>query len=303
MGVRPRTRYTIGFNTSAGVSITGAAATGNVISQNQYDGTNGPTSPVQANDTTLNAGANNNQVVPTSAHASYNPVTSALLLQATENPAPTTTPQTLEIYEVTSTQRIFKFSTPVTFNSDPTMLTAISVTVPCLGSASVQSIIATVTDPTNGTSPFSASVTISGPNRGLQILERWVSRLAGAVIGYANSHPEDTIIQFKIPIANSTTGTAPFVFVINIAPTAATALPTIMVPTTIDGTTESTFLGKNAVIQINGGYNGVPGATAFGRFGPGNRPRSAARSRGWRSSTSAVPASTSSRPATPSSRT
>src|SRR5262249_19671377 len=52
----------IGFNAQQGVSVVSGFQ--NVISQNLYVGTNGPASPVQANDISLGAGANNDQPAP-----------------------------------------------------------------------------------------------------------------------------------------------------------------------------------------------------------------------------------------------
>ena len=54
---------TIGFSTQQGVSV--LSGVGNVISGNLYDGTNGPASPVPANDISLTSGANGDQVAPT----------------------------------------------------------------------------------------------------------------------------------------------------------------------------------------------------------------------------------------------
>ena len=51
---------TIGFSTQQGVSVLSGKT--NLISQNLYDGTNGPASPVQANDISLTSGANGDQV-------------------------------------------------------------------------------------------------------------------------------------------------------------------------------------------------------------------------------------------------
>ena len=53
---------TIGFNTQQGVSVVSGIQ--NVISQNFYIGKNGPALPVQSNDISLGAGANNNQPAP-----------------------------------------------------------------------------------------------------------------------------------------------------------------------------------------------------------------------------------------------
>ena len=81
---------TIGFSTQQGVSV--LSGDGNVISENLYDGTNGPASPVQANDISLTSGANSNQVAPTLVSAALSGNT--LTLQAYETSHDTHTPDT-----------------------------------------------------------------------------------------------------------------------------------------------------------------------------------------------------------------
>ena len=54
---------TVGFNTQQGVLV--VSGSGDAIRQNLYEGTNGPASPLQANDISLVSGANNNQAAPT----------------------------------------------------------------------------------------------------------------------------------------------------------------------------------------------------------------------------------------------
>ena len=70
-----------------------------------------------------------------------------------------------------------------------------------------------------------------------------------AAITAANSTPGSEIV-FQIP------GPSPVVIDVTSA-----ALPTIIAQTTIDGTTESTFLHSAAVVQINGGGNAFDGLT------------------------------------------
>jgi len=235
---------TIGFNTKQGIAL--LSGTGNVVSQDQYNGTNGPTSPVQANDISLSAGANNNQPAPTLASVSYDSATSQLLLEAWENSATPPRQQTLEIYLVTSGQRTFQISTLVTLSNNPSNLTPVSVTVPGLAGGDL--VIATVTDPTNGTSAFSATASIAGNNVVTNTNDSGPGSLR-AVIGYANANPNATVV-FNIP------GTSPFVIDVT-----SGVLPTISARTTIDGTTESLFLGQPAVVQINGGGHAFDGLT------------------------------------------
>ncbi len=156
---------TIGFSAQQGVSV--LSGSGNVISQNLYDGTNGPASPVQANDISVSPGANNSQVAPTLVSLALSGAT--LMLQAYETSA-TPTLKALEIYLDTPTRRSFLISTPVTLSNDPSSPTVVTVTVP--GWAIGDNIIATVTDPTNGTSAFSASTPVSTTSQGLYIVSQ-----------------------------------------------------------------------------------------------------------------------------------
>ena len=83
-----------------------------------------------------------------------------LTLQAYET-STTPTLQTLEIYLDNPGQRSFQISTPVTLSNNVSSPTTITLTVS--GLANGDNIIATVTDPSNGTSAFSAATFIASP--------------------------------------------------------------------------------------------------------------------------------------------
>ena len=236
---------TIGFSTQQGVSV--LSGTGNVISQNQYDGTNGPASPVPANDISLNSGPNNTQVAPTLVSAALSSGT--LKLQVYET---STKPslQTLEIYLDTSGQRSFEISVPVTLSNNPSSPTIITVTVP--GLADGDTIIATVTDPSNGTSALSASTFIASPFTVINTNDSGSGSLRAA-ISNANLDPGVTI-DFAIPSSlASSPGSGTFVIMV------LSPLPTISAAMTIDGTSESKSGGQGAVVQINGGGGAFDG--------------------------------------------
>jgi parallel beta-helix repeat protein len=152
---------TIGFNNLFGISLISGA--GNVVSENEYDGKNGPNLPVPVNDIGLGAAANNNQAAPIITSTAYDPLTHQLRLLIYENSATAPPQQTLEIYLDldTPTQRKFEIAAPVTLSIDPNNPTPVLLTVPGLKSTDV--LIATVTDPTNGTSAFSGPTVIPGP--------------------------------------------------------------------------------------------------------------------------------------------
>ena len=233
---------TIGFSTKLGVSV--LSGIGNVISGNLYDGTNGPATPVETNDISVSAGANGNQSPPTIVSAAYDPATDELLLEVSKNAASSNS-QTMEIYleDTGDDQRVFEFSELVTFITDPM---PVSVTVSGLSGG--DRIVATLTDSTNGTSPFSAAAVIVGPNVVTNKNPAGAGALSTAIM-YANTKSGTTIF-FDIG------GTSPFEIDVTSA-----ALPTITLPTTIDGTTESTYLGQPAVVEIYGDNKPYDGLT------------------------------------------
>jgi parallel beta-helix repeat protein len=237
---------TVADNTQRGVAV--LSGSGNVITQDQYVGSNGPATPAPANDIVIAAGANGNQPAPNLLGASFDANTNQLVLQAWESSATAPPQQTLEVYLDTPSRRTFKISTPVTLSNNPNAPTTVSVTVPGLTSGAL--IIATLTDPTNGTSTFSTAVTIAGGNVVTNTNDSGPGSLRSA-IGYAIANPSTTIV-FDIA------GTGPFI--INVS----SALPGIPAHTTIDGTTESASLGRSAVVEIDGQGSTGDGLTLVG---------------------------------------
>jgi parallel beta-helix repeat protein len=245
---------TIGYNNVLGISVLSGSA--NTISQNLYRGTNGPNPNAPANDIGLAANANNNQPAPTITSVSYNPSTDQLLLGVYESS--TTAPTqavTLEIYlnDTTSTppQRVFVTSTLVNnLSIDPNNPTQVNLTVPGLTTQS--SIIATLTDPTNGTSAFSGVSTPPSP----YVVNNTsndpnVPNSLPAVIAFANQTPppSGTEITFNIPISQSTS--LPLTITLNAGLDVTNSY-------TIDGTTQPGFDGT-PVIQISGGGANIDG--------------------------------------------
>ncbi len=156
---------TIGFNTLHGVSI--LSGNGNVVSQNLYEGTNGPGQPPPASDISLNAAnnANNNQPAPVLLSTNLNtlttPNTLAVNFTDTGPSVPAGTPIQLEIYLVNSTTGARQFlGAPAAQASGSTVTINVPNTVPL---ATGDIIVATATVTANGTSAFSGEVAISNP--------------------------------------------------------------------------------------------------------------------------------------------
>src|SRR5208337_1862124 len=90
---------TIGFNSQQGVSVLSGVR--NAVRQNLYTGTNGPATPVPANDITLGPGANNNQPAPNLVAASL-AVNQQLTVQLTDA-VPSGTSVDIELYQFVTT--------------------------------------------------------------------------------------------------------------------------------------------------------------------------------------------------------
>jgi hypothetical protein len=235
---------TIGFNTNSGVAI--LSGIGNVIRENSYTATNGnvTTPSVAANDIGLGLGANNNQPAPTLLSASLSASNTVLSLALG---ATSPTAMTLDVYKISSSpnQRIFLGSEDIPANAVPTPLTVAGVTVgdSIIATATVIPTASARTNPNNGTSVFSAPVTVAPATTVTNTNDSGPGSLRDAIASAASG---DTIL-FQIP-------GSPGTFVINLA----SALPTLTTPVTIDGRTESTFVGGPSIIQINGGsFNGL----------------------------------------------
>ncbi len=220
---------TIGFNTNNGIAI--LAGNGNAIRQNSYTNSNGNlTSPsLAANDIGIASGANSGIQPPTLLSVSL--AGSVLSLSFTE----AVTPVTLDIYKLTAAARIF-LGTANGINGNASITTS----KVALG----DSIIATATGTNEGTSAFSAPVTIATATTVTTTVDNGndASPTVGslrAAIETANNNANSKI-SFAIPGSNEP-------FVINLA----SPLPNIMKPTTIDGTTQDPA-SPVPVIEING---------------------------------------------------
>ena len=111
-------------------------------------------------------------------------------------------------------------------------------------------VTATATDPSNNTSFFATAVATSSPF----VVTKTSDNVPGSAVGSlrqaildANQSPGSTI-TFDIP------GTGPFVI------NTATALPSIVVPTTIDGRTEPGYTGT-PIVELDGGGGNFNGLT------------------------------------------
>src|SRR5207248_4743040 len=122
--------------------------------ENTYTGTNGPATPVSANDIGLGPGANNNQPAPKILSAAV--ATGTLTIRFTVG-VPNGTAVNVDIYQADSSStppaRRFLGTGTVTTGAPPS---SISINVPAsVTNGSV--IIATATVAANGTSPFSTA--------------------------------------------------------------------------------------------------------------------------------------------------
>ena len=212
------TANVIGFNTQQGVSV--VSGNQNAVTGNLFVGTNGSSSPVQSNDITLGAGANNSQPAPALASASLGG--SNLTVQLSVG-VPSGTSVDVELYQVVSSgpgQRTFLGSGTITTSAG---LSSVVISAGTLTNGSV--IVATATVAANGTSPFSSSLAVADLFAVINTQASGPGSLAQAIIN-ANLAPGNTI-RFAIP-------GGPLV----ISPTLAFPLPTVTDGVTIDGTTE-----------------------------------------------------------------
>jgi hypothetical protein len=286
----------IGFNTSAGVSISGSAATGNrvagnligtdsagdrlgnttgiVIDNSASNNTIGGTATGAANtiaDNTgdavhvvsgsgnairqnlifgnssaivLESGANNNQAAPSIVAVASVPSLTTIDYSLTGAAGH----YTLEFFASSSLggpASVYLGTTTVTLTSATQKFTA--MLNPATALLSSQAVTATVTDSSGDTSPFAATaVTPASPfvvsNTSDNVIGQEVGSLRQAILDANDSQPTfgTDLISFAIP------GTGP----IAISPTSL--LPTITVPVTIDGTSQSGYAGT-PIIEINGG--------------------------------------------------
>ena len=129
------------------------------------------------------------------------------------------------------------------------------------GLSSSDQLLATLIDPTNGTSTFSNTVSLLGPTVITTVSDSDVFGSLRAAIDFADSNPaaagKTVSITFDIPEVQGlaaphgpNSGTI-YLFDIVLDPRLG-PLPEITVPVSIDGSTESSSIGKPAVVQING---------------------------------------------------
>ncbi len=236
---------TIGFNSVYGVSV--LSGSGNSISQNLYEGSNGPALPPPANDIDISSSANNGQTPPTIVVAALSGTGSSLTLQfnlTVPGGVTGTTTVAIEVYEDLSS------SSPTLrqFVGTPTSSVAYSssnsyeVTVPLSPNLTAGDVIlATATASNNGTSAFSAAFTI--PVSAYVVTTNAASGAGSLaqVIQYTDSNPSpaaDGTTHITFNISGST--------VISYNP----SFPLLItVPVTLDGFSQPT----SAPVQINGG--------------------------------------------------
>ena len=226
---------TIGFNSVYGVSI--LAGSGDVVSQDQYEGTNGPNPSVPDNDINVASTANGGQLPPAILSTDLSGSNLGLQAALTVPGGTTGTNVTFEVYQdvATATPALRQFAGTVTV---PYSASGIyNVTVPLsVGLSLGDEILATATASNNGTSAFSAEVPIANPY---------------VVTNNAASGPGSLYqaIQYADVNPNPSAGTTHITFAI----TGSTVIGfnpadplDITVPMTIDGTSQSG-------VQLNGG--------------------------------------------------
>ncbi|MHB1560535.1 MAG: beta strand repeat-containing protein, partial [Isosphaeraceae bacterium] len=249
------TANTIGQNTSDGISV--ASGTGNVVSQNTYAGSNGTASPIQANDIVLGS-VTNPQAAPTLVQANFDPTTNQLTVEAYAT-GPTSAQQVLEVYLVTAGQRSFVSSKKVQLSTSPASPTSVVFNLTpsqVAGIAAGSSFAATLTDPTDGTSKFSAAVTIQGANVVTSTADTGQYGSLSYAINYVTQNSGYTNIVFAIPVTSGATSVT--------LDESGVTLPPIPAGITIDGSTESQNVGQSVGVIIDGGNQAANGLTLSG---------------------------------------
>ncbi|MGP0066722.1 MAG: right-handed parallel beta-helix repeat-containing protein [Isosphaeraceae bacterium] len=230
---------TIGFNTIDGIAVLSGA--NNDVRENTYTGTNGTSTlpSLAANDVGIGPGANNNQPAPTLISASLSGGTLALSL--TDNVTNVSNGSTviLDLYALSSSplQRTFLGSV----NSITGVLPQ-NISIAVSGVSEGGELVATATVAGNGTSAFSAPVTVAAPTVVTNTNDSGPGSLRAAIAGAVSG---DTI-TFDI-----TTGAAPYV--IDLASSLS-----ITVPLTIDGTSQPGY-ANTPIVEIDGGGQSLDG--------------------------------------------
>ncbi len=227
----------IGFNTNTGIAI--LAGTGNTILSNTYTGTNGSlqTPSVAASDIGVGVGANGNLQPAQLLSASLNNSTLSIALAV----APTAN-TSLDVYWLQSSpnQRTFLGDASVSANT-----TSATLTLTHSGLATGDQIVVTQTNTSDGTSAFSAPLSVFPSTTVTNTLDSGAGSLRAAIATAESSGPTD--ITFDIP------GTGPFTIDL------ATPL-SIDKPLTIDGTSELTSQKTPDIVlspSAGGASNGV----------------------------------------------
>ena len=236
----------IGLNTNIGIAV--VSGQNNVIRDNTYTGTNGTsTQPsVAVNDIGLGLGANNNQPAPILISASLSGGTLALLLTDNVTNVSNGSVVILDLYELSSSpvQRTFLGTVDSTTGAIP-----LGVSISVSGVSIGDQIVATATVAGNGTSAFSAPVTVTALTVVTNTNDSGPGSLRAAVVSAVSGET----ITFDI-----TTGTAPYVI--------ALASPvSITVPVTIDGTSQPGYVSA-PIVELNGGGQSFDGVI----LGPGS---------------------------------
>ena len=236
------TANTVGSNAGGGIEV--LAGTGNVIRQNAYIGANGSLTPVEANDIGLAPDADGGLQPPELAAASLATIggQQQLSLAFSAN-VPSSTKVTLDAYLLDSTstppQRIFLGTDTETVGNTATIVPAVTLLAGDI-------IIATATVAGKGTSAFSGEVTTANPYTVTNTSASGPGSLA-YVIQFADQHPNPDAVDHTTHITFGILA-GPFVIVV-----VANALPQIMVPVTLDGTTQPRAGGGTLpVVEIDG---------------------------------------------------
>ncbi len=249
---------TIGFNSQDGILV--RSGIGNSILENTYIGTNGPSTPTEANDIALGSTVIIVQPAPTIVAASI-PSTSSTTLNLRVNVSESAA-QFVEIYLVDATspgQRVFLGEQTVTNEQNMQITVPSGLIAPSTNGSNGSILVATATDSVSGTtSVFSAriqvfdSLTVTTTEDGQDI--PW-KRLQTDFVGSLRYAIDFADNDAPPPAMNPTDDTFHITFAISTGPFViglTSVLPGITVPVTIDGTTESTFLGTPTIVQING---------------------------------------------------
>ena len=188
---------TIGFNAQQGILV--SSGTQNDVSQNLYVGTNGPNSPVQANDIVLSPGANDDQPPPTLL-TTY--ISGANLVAEVSGVAAGTT---VELYRLATAPAQRSFVGSGTVNLVGGILT---VSVPRGPIVNGNQVVATATLAADGTSAFSAAQTVADLYTVINTAPGGVGSLAQAIVN-ANAHSAPTPSASRSPAAPWSSGRPP----------------------------------------------------------------------------------------------